>query len=70
MAHPESVQFVVAWMEPCWVLMRNAAQLGAFAGRDEALAAARSAARSPLEAGADCSLLVRDQAGDWREEPC
>ena len=64
------VQIIVAWVDPAWVVLCDAAELGAFDSLETALARAHAVAAEATARDTDCSLLIRDREGVWREEPC
>jgi hypothetical protein len=69
-AKPTPVQILLAWRDNRWVVLRNAAEVGAYAYRSHAMATARRLAAEAADAGLDCYMLVRDQNGRWEERPC
>ena len=70
MSASQCVQITVAYLEGRWVVMRNAEGVGEHHDYEQALGHGRRLAAEASAAGLDCSLLVRDEAGHWRDEPC
>jgi len=69
-ANPTAVQILLAWRDNKWVVLNNAAEVGAYAYKSHAMAAARRLAAEAAAAGLDCYMLVREIDGSWDERPC
>jgi hypothetical protein len=67
---PEAMQIMVAWQDNKWVVLRNAAEVGAYAYRTHAMDMARTLAAEAQAEGRNCYMLVREQDGRWDEQPC
>jgi len=65
-----ALQIIVAWRDNKWVVLRNTAEVGAYAYRTHAMDMARTLTAQALELGLDCYMLVREQDGRWDEHPC
>jgi len=69
-AKPTPTQILLAWRDNRWIVLKNAAEVGAYAYKSHAMAMARRLASEAAEAGLDCYMLIRDQDGRWDERPC
>jgi len=69
-AEPTAVQILLAWRDNKWVVLKNAAEVGAYAYKSHAMAMARRLAADAAAAGRDCYMLIRDEDGRWEERPC
>ena len=67
---PTAMQILVAWRENKWIVMRNAAEVGAYAYRAHAMDMARTLSAEAAAEGLDCYMLVRERDGRWDENPC
>jgi hypothetical protein len=67
---PTAMQILVAWRDNKWVVLRNAAQVAAYAYRAHAMTMARKLSGEAAADGLDCYMLVREQDGSWDEHPC
>jgi len=67
---PTSLQILLVWRDNKWIVLRNAAQVGAYAYRTHAVEMARTLAAEALAEGLDCYMLVREKDGRWEERPC
>ena len=67
---PTSLQILVAWRDDRWIVLRNAAEVGACADRAHAMEMARTLSAEAEAEGLDCYMLVREQDGRWDELPC
>jgi hypothetical protein len=67
---PAAMQIIVAWRDNKWVVLRNAAEVGAYAYRPHAMDMARTLTAEAMTEGLDCYMLVREQDGRWDEQPC
>lgn len=64
------MQIIVAWRDNKWVVLKNAAKVGAYAYRTHAMDMARTLAAEAQDEGCGCYMLVREQDGRWDEQPC
>jgi hypothetical protein len=64
------VQFEVLPFGDRWAVLKEVRQLSMHRSYQSALSAAEQAAARQQAGGADCRILVRDRAGEWREAPC
>jgi hypothetical protein len=69
-AKSTAMQILLAWRDNKWVVLRNAAEVGAYAYRSHAMAMARRLAAEAADAGVECYMLIREQDGSWEERPC
>jgi hypothetical protein len=67
---PTALQILVAWRDNKWVVLRDTAQVGAYAYRSHAMAMARTLSAQAAALGLDCYMLVRERDGSWDEHPC
>jgi hypothetical protein len=65
-----AMQIIVAWRDNKWVVLKNAAEVGAYAYRTHAMDMARTLAAEAQDEGRDCYMLVRERDGAWDEQPC
>jgi hypothetical protein len=66
---PASIQILLAWRGTKWVVSRDAVDVGAYAYKNHAMDTVRRLAAEARAEGLDCSLLVRERDGAWRERP-
>jgi hypothetical protein len=69
-AKPSALQILLAWRDNKWLVQMNAAEVGAYAYRSHAMAAARRLAAEAAAAGLDCYMLIRERDGAWVERSC
>ncbi|MFI4965653.1 MAG: hypothetical protein ACHP9T_09825 [Caulobacterales bacterium] len=67
---PTAMQILVAWRDNKWVVLRDTAEVGAYAYRGHAMEMARTLSAEAAADGRDCYMLVREQDGRWDEHPC
>jgi hypothetical protein len=67
---PTAMQILMAWRDNKWIVLRNAAEVGAYAYRAHAMEMARRLAAEAVATGADCYMLIRERDGSWEERPC
>jgi hypothetical protein len=67
---PTAMQIIVAWRDNKWVVLKDNAEVGAYAYRTHAMDMARTLTAAAQAEGRDCYMLVREQDGRWDEQPC
>ena len=67
---PTSLQIIMAWRDNKWVVLRDTAEVGAYAYRAHAMDMVRKLAAEALSMGLDCYMLVREPDGAWNERRC
>ncbi len=69
-AKPTAMQILLAWRDNKWVVLRNAAEVGAYAYKAHAMEMVRALSAEAAAAGMDCYMLIRERDGHWDERSC